>query len=84
MSIYISENASGKDLEEVARLLGPTTPDSVVTELDGDNPAVRGWAMMDEVLRSLGIDADGSWGQVDDDEMLAEALFERMEERGLA
>ena len=83
-ALWEKASRRGKDLEEIANLLAPAASDGAAFKLDGDNPAVRGWAMMDEALRSLGIDADEPWGPVDDDEMLAEALLERMAERGLA
>ena len=83
-ALWEKASRRGKDLEEVASLLAPPAPSCAVSKLDDDNPAVRGWAMMDEALRSLGIDPDEPWSPIDDDEMLAEALSERMEERGLA
>lgn len=85
-ALWEKASMRGRDLEEVADLLAPAPRDnSVIAE--GENPIVAGWAMMDEALRSLGIDPGEAGTPFDsagasDNEMLAEALFERMEERG--
>ena len=83
-ALWEKASLRGSSLEDVARLLAPAdTPESPVAA-DAENPVEKGWAMMDDALRTLGIDPDGLWAPADDDEMLAEALAERMENRGIA
>lgn len=72
----------GNDLEQVAALL---SPEAQKTEQSGADEVVRsGWAFMDEAYESLGISLDAVSDLPDDNEMLENALYEKLVERGLA
>ena len=75
----------GADLEEVAVLLAPVEIDEDKTTHDTDNPFSETWEMMDELYRQVGADPHQTRSQddVNDKELLEEALYERMIERGL-
>ena len=72
----------GEDLEQVAQLLTPVEAAAPVS--GDDDPFAEIHAQMDTLYRQLGIDpSKPSIRDYDDKELLAEALYERMVERGL-
>ena len=75
----------GADLEEVAELLAPAEAAEEKRKLDADSPFAETWEMMDELYRQVGADPRQTRRQdeIDDKELLEEALYERMAERGL-
>lgn len=75
----------GADLEEVAELLAPAEVSEKKRKLDTDNPFAETREMMDELYRQLGADPRQTRSQddINDKELLEEALYERMVERGL-
>ena len=74
----------GKDLEEVATVLNPAPEAPTVSDELEDDPCAPVRAMILDFYEKHGIDPTVTWDYVDDDEMLEEALYERMVERGLA
>ena len=75
----------GADLEEVAELLAPVEAAEEKHKLDTDNPFAETWEMMDDLYRQVGADPrqTRSQDEINDKELLEEALYERMAERGL-
>ena len=74
----------GKDLEEVARLLAPAEEAPVAADSPEDDPSAHVRAMILDFYESHGIDPTVVHDTRSDKEMLEEALYERMVERGLA
>ena len=76
----------GKDLAEVDKLLSPATErETRECALDEMQDVVRqGWEFMDGVYASLGIEPSAERDLPSDDDLLENALYERMAERGLA
>ena len=74
----------GKDLEEVAALLVPAKETPAVDSLPEDDPSASVRAMILEFYESHGIDPTVVHDTRSDKEMLEEALYERMVEKGLA
>ena len=72
----------GKDLDEVAALLLLKPESGAETEATEPTPNVHD--MIDDFYRQHGIDPTVTRDYGDDNEMLADALYERMVERGLA
>ncbi|MBR3181894.1 MAG: hypothetical protein IKF56_04565 [Eggerthellaceae bacterium] len=72
----------GEDLEQVAQLLAPATDQA--PQAKAADVVQQGWALMDAAYESLGIDLAATSDFPDDDEMLEEALYERMVQRELA
>lgn len=70
----------GKDLEEIAQLLSPKAQSKPASEQE--DPVKQGWSFMEEAYASLGIDPSVIRDYAHD-ELLADALEERMAERGL-
>lgn len=75
----------GKDLEQIAALLSPESCQTEQLEQEEATDIVRtGWAYMDDAYESLGIDLSTKHNFPSDDEMLEDALYEKLVERGLA
>ena len=83
-ALWEKASRRGKDLEEVARFLAPAEETSIAADLPEEDPCAHVRAMILDFYESHGIDPTRTWEYVDDDEMLEEALYERMVERGLA
>lgn len=75
----------GNDLEQVAALLSPEARKPEQSGQSRADEVVRsGWAFMDEAYKSLGINPDAVSDLPNDKEMLENALYEKLVERGLA
>lgn len=75
----------GEDLEEVANLLIGKSEQSDGQECGTAADSLEEmWAFMDEMYLKLGIDASADYDIPSDEELLEQALYERLLERGLA
>ena len=83
-ALWEKASRRGKDLEDVAKLLLPQEKHAVQTGSQPDEVLAAGWAFMDEAYRALGIDPTVKYDLPSDKEMLEQALYERLVERGLA
>ena len=76
----------GESLEKIESLLleDERTKDGEVSSF-GKSPIAEGWRLVDEGMREIGINAQSTTApaQLDDNELLTQALEERMRERGL-
>ena len=76
----------GESLEKIESLLfeDERTKDDEVSSF-GKSPIAEGWRLVDEGLREIGVSARFTTApaQLDDNELLTQALEERMRERGL-
>ena len=76
----------GESLEKIETLLfeDERTKDDEVSSF-GKSPIAEGWRLVDEGMREIGINAQSTTApaQLDDNELLTQALEERMRERGL-
>jgi len=84
-ALWQKASLRGKDLEEVAELLAPSkqTRRADAEEDLADASVRRGWDYMDAAYASLGIDAS-TVRDYPADELLEDALQERLAEMGLA
>lgn len=75
----------GKDLEEVAQLLAPSAEAAAtVANAKQESPFEPAREMVREFYRQCGVDPDQvRYSEKSDKELLEEALYERMVERGL-
>lgn len=83
-ALWEKASRRGEDLEEVAILLRGSEGRQQHDSMQPDEVLAAGWALMDEVYRTLGIDPSVKHDLPDDREMLEQALYERLVERGLA
>ena len=75
----------GEDLEQVEQLLSSASRETAHDAQANPDDIVReGWALIDEARAALGIGASEARELPSDDELLADALYDRMAERGLA
>lgn len=72
----------GEDLEEVVRLVRPSKS-AAREDPDTENPVKRGTQIVEEGMRRLGISQLGASGASYED-LMEQALYDRLEERGLA
>lgn len=86
-ALWTRLSSGGEDLENVRAFLLGKDPDSTNPEIPfGQSDLAEGWRMVDASIMRLGIAApkeSSSWSSQDDNDMLAQALKERMQERGL-
>ena len=84
-ALWEKASRRGKDLEEVADLLlgKPEQSDGQGTGTPADSLKEM-WAFMDETYLTLGIDTSADHDMPSDEELLEQALHERLSERGLA
>ena len=84
-ALWEKASKRGEDLEQVAQLLAPTEAVKEKSATDSDNSFAETWAMMDEFYRQVGVDPYQTRRRddVSDKELLEDALYERMVERGL-
>ena len=86
-ALWEKASRRGKDLEEVKELLCSGDPEATSARTQPDKALVEGWALVEQVYAKLGIDYNELKRPEDmpsDKELLEEALYKRMVERGLA
>ena len=84
-ALWEKASKRGEDLEQVAQLLAPPVERGERSAAgSGQEPFAEIRAEIDAVYRQLGVDPRTVTWDYDDDELLEEALYERLVERGLA
>lgn len=83
-ALWEKASRRGEDLEEVATLLCGRKGHATRESPYADEVLAAGRAIMDEAYRELGIDPGVKFDLPSDSELLEEALYERMIEKGLA
>lgn len=84
-ALWEKASRRGKDLEEVADLLiGKSEQSDEQEARTAADSLAEMWAFMDETYLMLGIDASADYDMPSDEELLEQALYERLSERGLA
>lgn len=84
-ALWEKASRRGKDLEEVADLLLGKSGQSDGQETGTATDSLKEmWAFMDETYLMLGIDASANHDMPSDEELLEQALCERLSEKGLA
>lgn len=83
-ALWEKASRRGEDLEEVAALLCEGGKQQAAESGPVDEDLQRMWAYMDDVYRKLGISSVPEYDRPSDKELLEQALYERMVEKGLA
>lgn len=79
-SLWAKAARRGEDLEQVAKLLAPADDGAAGTG-DSADPVAQGWAIVEAAYAELGIRPLPASDSPSDDDMLAEALCERLVEK---
>lgn len=85
-ALWEKASRRGKDLEEVEALLCASRGREEQAERVRDDDLAESWSLVERTMAAHGVSCDGLKRPHDmptDDELLEEALYERMVERGL-
>lgn len=86
-ALWEKASRRGKDLEEVETLLRGAGKDLANASSDSDDALVESWTIVERTLASFSIDYSSyerPQNMPSDEELLEQALYERMAEKGLA